>query len=68
MPNMPRENICIYERMFFYVCCSDYVGVCGNICCVADVLEDSRYLALECCSMLYVCIRDVMMLCFLFVL
>ena len=31
----------------FYVCCSDCVGVCGNVCCVAAVVKDS-VLALEC--------------------
>ena len=25
----------------FYVCCSDCVGVCGNVCCVATVVKDS---------------------------
>ena len=28
----------------FYVCCSDRVGVCGNVCCVAAVVEDSVFL------------------------
>ena len=27
----------------FYVCCSDCVVVCGNVCCVADVVEDSVF-------------------------
>ena len=31
----------------FYVCCSDCVWVCWNICCVAAVVNDS-VLALEC--------------------
>ena len=35
------------------------VGICGNVCCVASVVEDSG-LALECWSMLYVCVRDGM--------
>ena len=35
------------------------MGVCGNICCVAVVVKDS-FLALECCSMLYIFVRDVM--------
>ena len=30
----------------FYVCCSDCVRVCGNVCCVAPVVKDS-FLALE---------------------
>ena len=50
-----------------YVCCSNCVGVCGNVCSVADVVKDSDFLALECWSMLYVCVRDVMDV-FLFVL
>ena len=25
----------------FYVCCSDCVGVCGNVCCVATVVKGS---------------------------
>ena len=31
-----------------YVCCSDCVGVCGNGGCVATVLKDSVFFALEC--------------------
>ena len=31
-----------------YVCCSDGVGVCGDVCCVAAVDTDSAFLALEC--------------------
>ena len=40
--------------------CSDCVGFCGNVCCVTAVVKDSVFLALECCSMLYVCVRGVM--------
>ena len=30
---MPRENRCMYmAHVSFYVCCSDCVGVCGNVC------------------------------------
>ena len=25
----------------FYVCCSDCVGVCGNVCCVVAVAKNS---------------------------
>ena len=29
---------CMYmAHVCFYVCCSDCVGVCGNVCCVAAV-------------------------------
>ena len=31
----------VYGACLFYVCCSDRVGVCGNVCCVADVVKDS---------------------------
>ena len=37
----------VYGACLFYVCCSDCVGVCGNVCCVAAV-ENSVFLALEC--------------------
>ena len=30
----------------FYVCCSDYVGVCWNVCCVAAVVKDSVFFGL----------------------
>ena len=30
----------------FYVCCSDCVGVCGNICCVAAVVKNSVFFSL----------------------
>ena len=30
----------------FYVCCSDCVGVCGNVCCVTAVVKNSVFLAL----------------------
>ena len=36
---MPRDNRCMYmAHVCFYVCCSDCVGVCGNVCCVAAVV------------------------------
>ena len=25
----------------FYVCCSDCMGVCRNVCCVAAIVKDS---------------------------
>ena len=31
-------DICIWR--LFYVCCSECVGVCGNVCCVAAVVEN----------------------------
>ena len=30
----------------FYVCCSDCVGVCGNVCCVAAVVKNSGFFCL----------------------
>ena len=33
------ETIDVY-RCLFYVCCSDIVEVCGNVCCVAGGVED----------------------------
>ena len=38
---MPRDNRCMYmAHVCFYVCCSDCVGVCGNVCCVAAVVKN----------------------------
>ena len=39
---MHMAHVCVY------VCCSNCVGVCGHVCCVAAVVKDS-VLALECC-------------------
>ena len=36
------------------------MGVCGNVCCVAAVVKDRVFLAFECLSKLYVCVRGVM--------
>ena len=41
---MTRDNRCVYmANVCFYVGCSDCVGVCGNICCVVAVVEDSVF-------------------------
>ena len=40
---MPRDDSMYMAHVGFDVCCSECVGVCGNVCCVA-----------ENCSMLYV--------------
>ena len=41
---MPRDNRCVYmAHVCFYVCCSDCVGVCGNVCCVVAVVKDSVF-------------------------
>ena len=43
------ETGCMYmAQACFYVCCSDCVGVCGNVCCVAAVVKNSVFLALPC--------------------
>ena len=42
--SMPRDNRCMYmTHVCFYVCCSDCVGVCWNVCCVAAVVKDSVF-------------------------
>ena len=33
----------LYGTCLFYVCCSDCVGVWGNVCCVAAVVKDSVF-------------------------
>ena len=38
----------VYGTCCFNVCCSDCVGACENLCCVAAVVKDSGFLALEC--------------------
>ena len=44
---MPRENRCMYiAHICFYICCSDCVGVCWNMCCVVAVVKDSGFLSL----------------------
>ena len=51
---MPRDNRCMYmAHVCFYVCCSDCVGVWGNVCCVAAVVKESVFLPWSvevCCS------------------
>ena len=35
----------VYGALFcLYVCCSDCVGVCGNVCCVAAVVKNNVFL------------------------
>ena len=43
---MPRDNRCMYMAHVCFICCSDCVGVCENICCVAAVVKDSAVLSL----------------------
>ena len=33
----------VYGACSIYVSCSDCVGVCGNVCCVAAVVKDSVF-------------------------
>ena len=54
----------VYGTCLFYVCCSECVGVCGNVSCVADVVKNSVVCCLEVLSMLCVCVGDVMDLVF----
>ena len=35
------ETIDVYGKCLFYVCYSDSMGVCGNVCCVPAVVKDS---------------------------
>ena len=32
----------VYGACLFYVCCSDCVGVCGNVCSIAAVVKFNR--------------------------
>ena len=44
-----KDNRCMYmAQVCFHVCCSDYVGLYGNVCCVAAVVKDSGVLVVEC--------------------
>ena len=41
---MPRDNRCMYMALVcFYVSCNGCVGVCGNVCCVAAVVENFSF-------------------------
>ena len=58
-----------YGACLFYVCCSDCVGICGNVCCVAAVVKDSGFLSLgELMYVVCLCTGCGWMLCFLFAL
>ena len=46
-------------HVLFYVCCSDCVGVCGNVCCAAAVVKYSVF-SLGVLQYLYVCVVEVM--------
>ena len=36
----------VYDACLFFVGCSDCVGFCENVCCVASVIKDSVVLRL----------------------
>ena len=36
-------DLCM-AHVCFYDCCSDSVGVCGNVCCVAAVVKNRGFL------------------------
>ena len=36
----------VYDACLFYVSCSDCVGICGNVCCVAAVVQDGSFFSL----------------------
>ena len=60
---MPRDNRFIW-CMFLNVCCSDCVGVCGNVCCVAAIVKDSGFLSLRVLKYI-VCLCKAVVLTFL---
>ena len=36
-------DVCIWRMLVFMSGCSDCVGVCGNVCCVAAVIKNSVF-------------------------
>ena len=44
----------------FYVCCSECVGVCGNVCFVAAVVKNSVFFSLGVLKYAVCLCRDVM--------
>ena len=38
-------DVCIWHM--FFICCSDCVGVCGNVCCVVAVVKNSGFFSLR---------------------
>ena len=44
--SLPPAWLCSSQKCgtsSFYVSCSDCVGICGNVCCVAAVVENSGF-------------------------
>ena len=50
----------VYGACLFLCCCSDCVGVCGYVCCVAAIVKNSVFLPWSVGSMLCVCVGDEM--------
>ena len=46
----------VYGTCLFYVCCSDCVGVCGKVCCVAAVVKNSGFLSIGVLKYVVVCL------------
>ena len=44
-PLTTRPNVC---HMLVFMSVVVTVGVCGNVCCVAAIVKDSVFLALDC--------------------
>ena len=59
---MHIDNRCMYiAHVCFYVCCSDCVGVCGNVCCVVSVAINSFFSRLGVLKyVVFFCVGDVM--------
>ena len=49
-------DVCIWRMFIVYVCCSDCVGVCGNVSCVAAVVKYGVFLpwSVEVCCCIFV--------------
>ena len=43
LPLVARCPEMYMAHVYFYVCCSDYVGFCGNVCCVVAVVKNSGF-------------------------
>ena len=42
---MPRDSGCMYiTHVCLYVGCSDCMGVCDNVCCIAAVVKDNVFI------------------------
>ena len=56
---MSKDNRCVYmAHVCFYVCCSDCVGVYGNVCCVAAVVKNILF-CLGVLKYVVCCVRGV---------